>query len=251
MVEPKPDGLDGLDLDQAVLSGLRAFVEQASAAFGGDLRSVVLYGSAAEGRLRATSDVNVLLVLRAFQREPAERLQRLLRVAQAAIRLTPMFILETEVNAAAEAFAVKFDDILHRRHVLFGSDPFADLHISREAMIARLGQALLNLQLRLREQYMLRGLREEQLVLMVADAVGPLRSCAATLLELQGRPAASPKEALTTLALGFDEKTAPSLLARLSSAREKRSLPADAGTTTSFELMALIEQIRERARELR
>lgn len=242
--------LEGLELEATIAAQLRELVTQASAAFGDELRSVVLYGSAAEGRLRATSDVNLLFVLRTFERAHAEQLQRPLRVAQAAAHVTPMFLLESEVSAAAEAFAVKFDDILHRRVVLFGSDPFAELHISRAAMIARLKQVLLNLKLRLREQFMLRGLREEQLVLMVADAVGPLRSCAATLLELEGHPAVSPKDALATLALGFDEATGPALLARLSEARETRSLPPDTGTSTCFELMTLTARLRERTEAL-
>ena len=110
------------------------FRDSAEAAFGADLRAVVLFGSAAEARLRATSDVNLVVVLRRFERAQAEQLQRPLRVAQAAARLTPMFLLESEVPMAAEAFAVKFDDILHRRALLFGTDPFEQLrHPARGA----------------------------------------------------------------------------------------------------------------------
>src|SRR6478735_3645450 len=185
-----------LELLGSVQGVLSDFVTQAEAAFGADLRAVVLFGSAVEARLRATSDVNLVVVLRRFERAQAEQLQRPLRVAQAAVRLTPMFLLESEVPAVAEAFAVKFDDILHRRTLLFGTDPFAQLVIPKAARIARLKQVLLNLQLRLREQFVSRGLREEQLVLAIADAAAPLRSCAATLLELEGRAAGSPKEAL-------------------------------------------------------
>jgi hypothetical protein len=46
------------NLPPRVQEVLRDFVEAARGAFGPDLRAVVLYGSAAEGRLRATSDVN-------------------------------------------------------------------------------------------------------------------------------------------------------------------------------------------------
>ena len=45
---------------------LRDFTETACHALGSDLHSIVLYGSAAEGRLRPTSDVNVILVLSKF-----------------------------------------------------------------------------------------------------------------------------------------------------------------------------------------
>jgi hypothetical protein len=51
-----------------------AFVEAPRDAFGDRLISVVLFGSAAEGRLRPTSDVNVIVVLQAFDHDRAARL---------------------------------------------------------------------------------------------------------------------------------------------------------------------------------
>ena len=51
-------------LPEAVRTTLSEFTAAAQQAFADDLVSVVLLGSAAERRLRATSDVNVVLVLR-------------------------------------------------------------------------------------------------------------------------------------------------------------------------------------------
>lgn len=239
--------LESLGSVQGVLQDL---VTEAQAAFGDDLQAVVLFGSAVEARLRPTSDVNLLLVLHRFERERAELLQRPLRVAQAAVRLTPMFLLEAELLAAAEAFAVKFDDILHRRALLFGKDPFEQLHIPRAARIARLKQVLLNLKLRLREQFMLRGLREEQLVLTIADATAPLRSCAATLLELEGHGAASPKDALRRFVESLPEASWSVLLTRLSQAREQRRLEPGVAAQTLFELMGLTTRLLSRSESL-
>lgn len=133
------------DLPAPVERVLRDFVDAARDAFGPDLRSIVLYGSAAEGRLRRTSDVNVIVVLHAFDPARADRLREPLRVAQTAVRLAAMFLLESEIGAAAEAFAVKFADVLRRRRVLHGDDLFAHLAIGRPAEIARLRQVLHNL----------------------------------------------------------------------------------------------------------
>ena len=52
------------DLPQPERRILDEFVEAARAAFGPDLHSVVLFGSAAEGALRPTSDINLILVTR-------------------------------------------------------------------------------------------------------------------------------------------------------------------------------------------
>ena len=129
---------------------LRNFVEEASETFGVDLLSVVLYGSAAEGRLRATSDVNVILILSVFDQMKVDRLREPLRVAHAAIQLTTMFLLREEIAPAATAFAQKFADILRRHVILYGEDLFEHVTIPRSALITRLRQVLLNQLLRLR-----------------------------------------------------------------------------------------------------
>ena len=48
------------DLPPQVEQSVNRFVKVARAAFGADLVSIVMYGSAAEGRLRATSDVHTV-----------------------------------------------------------------------------------------------------------------------------------------------------------------------------------------------
>src|SRR6188508_3004619 len=112
------------DLPLHVSCVLKEFIDAAQTAFASDLKSIILFGSAAEGQLRATSDVNVILLLTQFDQRCADAMREPLRVAQAAIRLSPMFIVEAEVPAAITAFAEKFSDILRRRRILFGSDPF-------------------------------------------------------------------------------------------------------------------------------
>ena len=230
---------------------LTGFVEQARSAFDNDLRAVVLYGSGAEGKLRATSDVNLLLVLSAFDQRKADQLREPLRMAQAAIRLRAMFLLESELRPAMEAFAVKFGDIIRRRQLLHGNDPFAGISILRGDSIVRLKQTLLNLTLRLREAYIARGLREEQLVATIADMAGPLRSCAATLLELEGKPAESPKEALHQVAASLPDGSARAEeISRISEARQKQTLALGVAAPTLFHLIELARSMRTRAEAL-
>lgn len=89
-------------------------------------------------------------------------LREVLRMSYAAIRLNVKFILESEISVASEAFAVKFTDILNRNIILFGSNPFKNIEVSRAATLQRLQQVIVNLLLRLRERYALVSLREEQ-----------------------------------------------------------------------------------------
>src|SRR5947209_8244974 len=122
-------------LPQTVDRALTDFLDAAKSAFADHLSSAVLFGSAAEGRMRATSDVNLILVLTEFVPGEIDRLAPALNLARAAIRLEPMFLLESEIPAAAECFAQKFADIARRRRVLHGPDPFVNLTVPRGAEI--------------------------------------------------------------------------------------------------------------------
>ena len=197
MLPASPHPVD--DLPATVGRVLDEFVQAARADLGAALQSIVLFGSAAENRIRATSDVNVAVVLSAFERTGIERLRPTLERAHAAIRLEVLWLLEPEVAAAAEAFAVKFTDIVRRHRVLYGPDPFAGLVISRQATIARLRQVLLNQLLRLRASYASDGGHEDRLALRIADAAGPLRVSAAEILELEGGPVLAPRDALARM----------------------------------------------------
>jgi predicted nucleotidyltransferase len=236
-------------LPERVERALASFVESAKRELGDHLRAVVLFGSAAEGRLRPTSDVNVVVVLTEFAAERVQELRDALRIAQAEIRLVAMFLLETEIPDAAEAFAVKFHDIQRRRRLLWGGDPFAELAISRAARLCHLRQILLNTQLRTREAYLRRSLRPEQLAMVLAESAGPLRTAAEALLDLEGQPYDSPKDALARVAGSLGDGTFPATLEAISTARETRALPEGADQVV-FQVLELARRMYARAAAL-
>ena len=111
-------------------------------------------------------------------------------------------------------------------------------------LVTRLDQVLLNLILRLREAYVMRGLREEQLALAIADAAGPLRSCAATLLELDGQTLSSPKAALEKFVQTSGNSSWTETLQRISEAREQRVLAPGLAGTSLLQLIEVAQQMR-------
>jgi predicted nucleotidyltransferase len=238
-----------ITLPTNVSTTLSTFIAAAKKAFGDQLVSVVLYGSGAEGKLRSTSDVNLILLLKAFDRSLADQVREPLRLAEAAIKLRVMFLLQDELQPASQAFAVKFADIARRRLILYGEDPFVSINVSRDDAIFRLKQTLLNLTLRLREAYVSRSLREEQLSTVIANAAGPLRSCASTLLELEGRPASSPKDALEQLATS--SAAAVHDVELISEARQRHTLPPGAAAPALFHLIELAHTMWARAAQLK
>jgi predicted nucleotidyltransferase len=219
------------------------FVKDAQQAFGDDLISIVLFGSAAEGQLRITSDVNMLIILKRFSKERTDMIREPLRLAHAAIHLDVMFLLESELGQAMEAFATKFSDILDRRRVLVGPDLFDSLTVSPDAMRRHTRQVLLNLMLRMRNYYALISLREDKLVLIIADLIGPLRTCAASIKKLEGINAVSPKEAfgmIVSETSGFEKD---SLLTLIDTVRRQGSLPTGAAEDLLFTLIGIAERM--------
>ena len=229
---------------------VEGFTAAAREAFGDDLVSVVLFGTAAEGRMRPTSDINVIVVLKTFRAPSADQLREPYRVAAAAHSLQAMFLLESEIAEASHEFAQKFADVARRRLVVYGDDPFANLAISREALVRRVRQVLLNLALRLREIYVERSLREEQCAIALADAAGPLRTAAAAILELEGRGVKAPKEALAEVVAGLHRPDLAALLPHISEAREHRVLPNGEGARHLFAAAELARALHDRAKRL-
>jgi hypothetical protein len=80
---------------------------------------------------------------------------------------------------------------------------------------------------------------------------GPIRTCAASLLELEGRPARSPKEALRRFVESLGEPDWEDVLTALSQARETRSLPPGVPADVVMRLIELTTRMRQRVLALR
>ena len=230
------------NLPENITRCLESFIDDAKSAFGEELLSIVLFGSAAEGRLRPTSDINLILILKKFNKEKVDKIRDSFRTAHAAIKLEAMFILEDELSLAIESFAVKFSDIESRHVVLFGKDCFSGLAILPDAIKLRLRQVLTNQILRLRENYILTSLREEQLTKIIADVAGPIRSSAAAILKLQAVEFSNPKEALNQIVRkNFTDAKWEEVLSGITKARESVSLPKGKPERIYFSILELTE----------
>ena len=231
------------DLPPTVATILQEFVATLAATM--PLESVILFGSAAEGRLRSTSDVNLLVIANDWTLEQLDTARLPLRSGRAAAGLTVMFLKSAEVDAAVESFAVKFADIKARHRVLLGRSPFDSLQITREAAVRRVQQVLLNLELRLREQYVMEGDHEERLEQIIAAATGPVRASAATLLSLRDGRAMAPKAALEELCASHEAS-----LGAISTVHRGEHLPAGAARRLFSDVLGLIAQLAAISRTL-
>jgi predicted nucleotidyltransferase len=200
MREPRQgcEGMDAAlgDLPATTREILAELVQSVIEALAPNLRCVLLFGSAAEGRLRPTSDVNLLVLANHLSGAQLDALRAPSKAGRAAAGVAILFLESAEFSDACESFAMKFADMKARHRVLYGENPFATVEISRDAAIRRLRQVLLNLKLRLRERYVLEGDQSDRLALALADMTGPIRVGAATLLALRDGVDRPPKLAL-------------------------------------------------------
>ena len=240
-------------IPDALPAAVRAWVSQSSQALieslGEELEALILFGSAAEGLMRASSDVNLLVVIRRFDSDRIDRVSDVLQNAAAAVELHPMFLLLSELPIAMESFSVKFDDIAHRRVLLYGTDPFEAFTIRRALLAQQLQQVLFNLTLRLRTLYAMGRACEERLAALIADTAAPLRRSAYAILELRGARPASPKAALESLAAELPGDWTEDL-ASLSKAREELHLAPGRAAKLILRLAELSESLRQLAANL-
>lgn len=227
------------DLPPAVRQFFLEFVESAKTAAGENLTSIILFGSGAEGRLRSTSDLNLMCVLRNVDSAALDGFRKSIQSGRA-FRLRVMFIRADELPEHAKLFSVKFQDLKRRHLVLYGPDPLESLEIDRAALAARARQILANLKLRSRAAYAADGDNAARLTLAVADMAGPLRSAAAAVRSLQGSEM-EPKAALAAAAEQAGITAA--VLENVSRAREEGKLTLEAARTTMQALGGLCDYL--------
>ena len=240
-----PKVIDELDVASSVKRALADFIAAQQAAFGAALHSITLFGSAAEGRMRPNSDVNLMTVLTSVDRNALERLSPDYRAAHAAARIACMFIRLDEIPAAYRSFAVKFEDIANRRRILVGADPFAGLTMSADDMRRRVREDLLNLTLRLRERNAFHSAASEQFETVIFEASSAVRVAAAAILWLEGGSRLAPREALETL-LSAGNPEWRKTLETISAVRQEKPVSRLALTIAIGDLGAIVEWMRKR-----
>ena len=134
---------------------LNEFVNRVQGAYGDDLVSVVLYGSAASGEFhKKYSDLNVLCVLKQIELKELERSSKLVQWWQKKKQPPPMLLSLEEVENSHDAFPVEFLDIQENHQVLYGRDVVVGIKIKTHQHRRQVEHELRAALLRLRERYL-------------------------------------------------------------------------------------------------
>ena len=134
---------------------LDELVKQLQLAYGGGLRSVVLFGSAVAGEHNPKkSDYNVLVIVDSL---PLERLRAVAAVTKAWAEdgnPPPMTFTSREWRSSSDIFPMEYADILERHQVLYGDAPFDGIRVSPSDMRLQVEQQTMGKLLQLRQATM-------------------------------------------------------------------------------------------------
>ena len=148
------------------------FIDDVKTTHGGNLASVVLYGSAAAGDfIPHESDYNILIALHKIT--PAE-----LRNAHACMREwnklghpVPVYFTVDELRHAGDVFPIEFHQMEYARVVLYGEDVLADVTISDKYLRHQTEFELRSKLLQLRRRYIHASTSVEMLIDLMSDSL--------------------------------------------------------------------------------
>ena len=141
--------------DVKVDSALTKLVDSLRAAVGEDLVSVVLYGSAARGDYeKATSDLNVLIVMERLTPQALERVSAPVKKWERSGQPPPRLLSRPIISESADVFPIEFLDLKAAHRILYGEALFADLDIHLDHLRTQCERELREKMMRLREAYL-------------------------------------------------------------------------------------------------
>ena len=136
---------------------LDELVSQLRAAFGAELKAVVLYGSAAAGEhLPKKSDYNVLVLVETLDAGKLMAASATARAWSDAGNPAPLMLTTHEWQSHADVFPMEYADVLERNKVLYGDLP-ANVRVDHEHLRLQLEHEAMGTLLQLRRAALAAG----------------------------------------------------------------------------------------------
>jgi hypothetical protein len=192
----------------AVTIGSEAeFASRVSAALGGRLVSLLVYGSAAQrGAPASRAPVDTLLIADGVDERLFTALAPIVAAWMHEGHPPTIILSEGEWHASADVFAIEYEDIRAAHRLLAGRDPWSGISVQREDVQRQLERELVGKLVRLRQGYV--GVLEDgpRLTALIVASTSGFLTMLRTTLRLAGTPVpATPTEVVLAAAavIGF------------------------------------------------
>jgi hypothetical protein len=179
------------------------FAREAKAALPEQLRSVVLFGSAAAGDfVEGVSHYDLLVVVEPLGVHELESLAPTIRPWRKAGNPLPLLFTPAQLASSTDAFAIELLDMQDARRILVGHDPIAGLTIDPAHVRTHLERELKGKSLALRDRYVLAAGDERMIAALLTESLSTFLSLFRTALRIYQPQAPTQKlEALQALAI--------------------------------------------------
>jgi hypothetical protein len=172
---------------------LDELVAQLKAAYGQDLRSIVLYGSAAAGEhIAKRSDYNVLVLVESLDAAKLTGASAASRAWSDAGNPAPLTLTTSEWRGSSDIFPMEYADILERHKVLYGEAPFEGIRVDKTDLRLQLEQEAMGKLIKLRQGTLASGNDGGRQVELLAASASAIMIIFRAFLRLQG--AVAPKD---------------------------------------------------------
>lgn len=147
---------------------LEKLTQELKAACGTNLKSVILYGSAAAGdHVEKRSDYNILVVADELGTNALKAFSKTAKAWAKAGNPAPLLFTTDRLNKSTDVFPIELLDIKECHKILFGEDPVSDLKISTANLRLQIEHELRGNLIQLRQQYLLAANAKEVCGLMI------------------------------------------------------------------------------------
>jgi hypothetical protein len=156
---------------------LKELVDKLEAAAGTNLKSVVLYGSAASGEFNPKhSDLNVLCVLEDLDPQALAVLSPAATWWARKGHPAPLIFSLNELQRASDVYALEFLDIKAHHRILWGQDTFASLEIPLGLHRVQVERELRTDLLKLRQHYLAASSDNKRVLGLMTESVSSFAS---------------------------------------------------------------------------
>jgi len=133
---------------------LNNFVGNLKEIFRDRLSSVFLYGSRAVEEGAASSDVNLMVIIKDLAAKDLKSAHKVVKKISKKTKSLPIFMDKDEWFNSCDVYAIEYSDIKERNKILFGEDLISGLNVEKNNLRLQCEREVKNLLIKLRQTYL-------------------------------------------------------------------------------------------------
>lgn len=214
---------------------LEQFVNGIKELYGDDLESIVLFGSAATDDFSEKfSDYNIIITLKELLPSELQKANGIVRKWIKKGHTVPLFFDNEHIQTSTDVFPIEFHDIKENRKVLYGSDPFHSIEISKENLRHQCESELKGKILQLQSRFVEIAHKDKEIARLMMRSLSSFLSIFKGVVRLMGQePKKKKRNLVEQLATIID--FSPNIFMELLDIREGSAILPRKDTTEKFE----------------